>query len=91
VLRFKKFSGAGADLERSINAWLADFEPEVSQMVQTTDAAGVVTISFLFEESFRGQEIRLTEESNARSSVESSLRPGNLQDVPLELRVDGDM
>ena len=54
-------------------------------MVQTIGSDGVVTISFLFEESFRGQEIRLTEESNARAGFDSHARPRGPGDEPLEM------
>lgn len=89
MLRFKQFSGSGAELESTINRWLEDFEPEVSQMVQTTDAGGNVTIGILFEESFRGQEMRLTAESTARASLGSEVRPADLRDEPLKVRADG--
>jgi hypothetical protein len=85
MLRFKHFSGAGRDLEEAINRWLEEFEPEVSQMVQTVEASGVVTIGFLFEESFRGQERRMSEEARPRARVELPLRK---EDSPL--RVSGD-
>jgi hypothetical protein len=82
MLRFKHFNGAGQELEESINEWLAAFEPEVSQMVQTVDRGGLVTIGFLFEESFRGQERRMSEEARPRSRVEAPIRK---EDAPLKV------
>lgn len=70
MLRFKQFVGAGDNLEGQVNGWLEQFEPDVRQMVQTTDGKRVV-ISFLFEESFRGQELRLSDE-HGRSTVEAA-------------------
>jgi hypothetical protein len=51
MLRFKQFSGSGSDFEHAVNAWLEQIEPDVTQMVQTVDDSGRVTIGFLFEES----------------------------------------
>jgi hypothetical protein len=85
MLRFKHFSGSGRDLERSVNDWLDEFEPEVSQMVQTVDGSGVVTVGFLFEESFRGQERRMSEEARPRARIEPALRGGELREAPLEV------
>ena len=62
MLRFKQFVGNGRELERTVNSWLAEFEPDVTQMVQSQASDGVVVISFLYEESFRGQERRLEQE-----------------------------
>ena len=90
MLRFKQFFGTGPDLEQAVNDWLDTFEPEVSQMVQTTDGKGTVVLGFLFEESFRGQERRMSAESTARSAVETALRPGDIVDRPLEIRAGPD-
>ena len=68
MLRFKHFSGRGEDLEAAINGWLGEFEPDVSQMTQTVSADGTVLISLLYEESFRGQELRLSAEHRMRNS-----------------------
>jgi|SRR5579875_865128 len=65
ALRFKLFSGEGVELE--INAWLEQFEPDVRHMAQTVYGDGAVTISFLFEESFRGQERRFSQEHGMES------------------------
>jgi hypothetical protein len=85
MLRFKHFSGAGEELERGINLWLDEFEPEVTQMVQTVDSGGVVTIGFLFEESFRGQERRLSEEARPRSRSEAPVRK---EEAPLKVSAE---
>jgi hypothetical protein len=85
MLRFKQFAGAGPELEAAVNAWLAEYEPEVTTMTQTPLENGMVVVSFLFEESFRAQELRLVEESQASAHVEPSIRPGELKDEPLEV------
>lgn len=81
MLRFKQFTGAGDDLQEQVNGWLEQFEPDVRQMVQTTDGNRVV-ISFLFEESFRGQELRLSDE-HGMSTVESAYAGQTAQDRPI--------
>jgi hypothetical protein len=70
LVRFKQFSGNGPSLEQAINSWLDEFEPDVSQMTQTVGAGGDVVISFLFDESFRGQELRLSRESGMETATE---------------------
>jgi hypothetical protein len=65
VLRFKQFVGRPPELEQMVNEWLAEFEPDVTQMVQTVNSDGSMLLAFLFEESFRGQELRLSSEHHA--------------------------
>lgn len=65
MLRFKLFSGPRAGIESEINQWLAEYDPDVTKMLQSVDGNGGVTITFLFDESFRGQELRLSEEQEA--------------------------
>ena len=65
ALRFKLFRGDG--IEGEINGWLEQFEPDVTQMAQTVGTDGAVAVSFLFEESFRGQERRFSEEHGMQS------------------------
>ncbi len=79
MLRFKQFHGSGNELEQAVNGWLAELEPDVTYMVQTTDGAGKVTISFLFEESFRGQEIRFQSE---RGLSRTNMRPAPAESLP---------
>lgn len=67
MLRFKQFSGSAQELEVAVNRWLAQNEPDVTQMVQTVNNDGSIAIAFLFEESFRGQELRLSEEHRVPS------------------------
>jgi hypothetical protein len=76
MLRFKLFSGQGADLENEVNRWLGDFEPDVNQMVQTVDASGTLSIAFLFEESFRGQEKRYTAERGQARTAQAAIPVG---------------
>jgi hypothetical protein len=79
LTRFKQFQGSGADLERAVNRWMEDFEPDITQMAQTVSADGGVTVSFIYEESFRGQELRLDNEHGmlaaARQAAEAELPP----------------
>lgn len=86
MLQFKQFSGVGDDLQRSVNAWLEAFEPDVTQMVQTADGESIV-ISFLFEESFRGQERRLSGERGMaveKTSLPADMIPDRPIRVPQE-------
>ena len=85
MLRYKQFSGSGVGLEQAINAWLARYEPEVTQMVQTLTADGAVTISFLFEESFRAQELRMAEEAATPAPADDIVSPPDVHDKPLEV------
>jgi hypothetical protein len=85
MLRYKQIAGSGQSLEDSVNEWLEQFGPDVTQMVQTQRQDGSLVISFLFEESFRGQELRLSSRSTTRASappVPAELFP----DDPLRVR-----
>lgn len=75
MLQFKQFVGSGQELERSINGWLNEFEPDVTQMVQTPVNGGQMSIGFLFEESFRGQEKRLSYEHGVRNARPAPITP----------------
>jgi hypothetical protein len=88
MLRYKQFSGKGAALEETINRWLEQFEPDVTQMVQTVAEDNSVFISFLFEESFRGQEIRLSAEHGVSSHVSPAVPPEVYPDKPLIVQED---
>src|SRR5579872_1543105 len=79
--RFKHFSGVGTELEQAVNQWLTEFEPDVTQMVQTVSGDGSLSISFLFEESFRGQELRLSAGYGQRAPVTTPDKPVR---VPIE-------
>lgn len=83
MLQFKQFSGKGDDLQKKVNSWLEAFEPDITQMVQTADGDSVV-ISFLFEESFRGQERRLA--SNHGVGAEQTAVPAEMvPDKPIKV------
>jgi hypothetical protein len=78
MLRYKQIGGSGQPLEDSVNAWLEQFEPDVTQMVQTQLSDGSLMIGFLFEESFRAQELRLSSRSvvrNASPPMTDEVRP----------------
>lgn len=85
MVRFKQFSGSGTQLEESVNAWLHEFEPDVTQMVQTVQSDGTITVSLLFEESFRGQEIRLASERGMSQATGPSVPEAAMQDKPIEV------
>jgi hypothetical protein len=87
MLRFKQFTGNGPELEQAVNAWLEEFEPDVTQMVQTQDA-DTVTICFLFQESFRGQERRIASQHGMPESTPPSINPEDLPDYPITVPPD---
>jgi hypothetical protein len=88
VLRFKQFVGQGAELEDSVNQWLTDFEPDVTQMVQTRNGDGTIVISFLFEESFRGQELRFTHERHLGAATTPTVNIDAVPDRPVHVEPD---
>lgn len=85
MLRFKHFAGSGPELEQAINSWLGQVEPDVTHMVQTVGKGESLLISFLFEESFRGQELRLSEERGMASAVIPAIPPEMMPDEPLQV------
>ncbi len=89
MLRFKQFSGSGPELERAINTWLEEYEPDVTQMAQTEGRDGRVIISFVFEESFRGQELRLSSERGMSGAPPPVIPPEVMPDEPLKVESPG--
>lgn len=87
MLRFKQFSGSGIEVEAAVNQWLAEFEPDVTKMVQTVAGDGCVSLSFLFEESFRGQELRLATE-HGTSNISPSIPASSIPDGPITIPVE---
>jgi hypothetical protein len=85
MLRFKHFTGSSSDLEQAINEWLEQYEPEVTQMVQSYDGKGALTIGFLFEESFRGQELRLAAKRGMSGATVPAVPPELVPDEPLHV------
>jgi hypothetical protein len=84
--RFKHFHGVGAELEAAINGWLDAFEPDIAQMAQTVDSNGNLVISFVYDESFRGQELRLDHE-HARAGAPKSPAPESVMpEDPVDVR-----
>lgn len=61
MIRYKQFVGSGQALEKLVNHWLAEYEPDVTHVAQSPHADGVA-LSILYNESFRGQELRFEEE-----------------------------
>ena len=87
MLRVKVFSGAmhGEDnqrLEDHINGWLADARPAIRQMTQSSIAERVV-VTFLYEESHRDAQMRVTSavvpEAFAHSLNDAELDPADDQ------------
>ncbi|HEX6509140.1 MAG TPA: hypothetical protein VF221_16045 [Chloroflexota bacterium] len=87
MLRFKQFVGSGAEVEEAVNTWLAETEPDVTQMVQSVDG-GAVTLSFLFEESFRGQELRYSSERGMRRGSEPAMPANTIPDEPIRVPIE---
>lgn len=87
MLRFKYFSGSGGELESAVNAWLETYEPEVTQMSTAVVGDGV-SVSFLFDESFRGQERRLAEQRGMSMEDEIRVPESNLPDDPVHVAID---
>ncbi len=52
-------------MERQINDWLAQAEPDVKMMDQSPSANGGITVCFLYDEGFLATENRLTDEASA--------------------------
>lgn len=86
MLRFKYFAGSGAQLEEAVNAWLETYEPEVTQMSTCATQDGVA-VTILFDESFRGQERRLTEERGIRDEIAAP--ESSMPDDPVRVAIDG--
>jgi hypothetical protein len=85
MLRFKYFSGTGADLDQAVNAWLSEFEPDVTQMTQTVDGAGGAMICFLYAESFRGQERRIEQEHGLGRAGKPAVPVNSVPDEPIHV------
>ena len=85
MVRFKQFSGKGPELEQAVNSWLNEFEPDVTQMVQTIGADGTIMLSLLFEESFRGQELRMASERGIVAATVPAVPEATIPDRPLEV------
>lgn len=83
ALRYKQFTGSSSELEGDINSWLEQFEPDITQMTQTVGDNGMLAIGFLYEESFRGQEKRLSAEHRLRVAT-----PPVTPDEPIQVRAD---
>jgi hypothetical protein len=88
LLRFKQFAGKGQELENAVNEWLENNEPDITQMVQTVDGHSTVTLCFLFEESFRGQELRYAEESGMSAAVEPAVPADAIPDKPIQVPME---
>lgn len=82
-MRFKHFAGKGSELEEWVNSWLVEFEPDVRLMAQTAASDGTVSVSFLFEESFRGQERRLASEHGVPEEDEPPVPADRIPDRPI--------
>lgn len=87
MLRFKYFSGTGAELEKAVNSWLETYEPEVTQMSTAVEGDGIA-ISFLFDESFRGQERRLSEQRGMSMDDEIQAPESEMPDDPVHVSAD---
>jgi hypothetical protein len=87
-LRFKQSVGTGGAFKNSVNEWLENNEPDITQMVRTVDGDSTVAISFLFGERFRGQNLKYAEQSGMAAAIEPAVPadeiPDKLLHVPIE-------
>ncbi len=86
-MRFKQFVGVGRDLEDAVNAWLAETEPDITQMVQTQLENGIA-LGFLYGESFRGQELRYAQEGGITGGLEPAVTTDQFPDKPLQVPME---
>lgn len=82
MMRFKHFVGSGPELDEEINRWLAEYEPDVTHVVQSSDG-DTLSISFVFDESFRAQELRLSEERGMTQATIPPVPADTIPDKPL--------
>jgi hypothetical protein len=82
MMRFKHFVGAGPELDDAINRWLAEYEPDVTHMVQSSDGNKIV-VSILFDESFRAQELRISEERGMTQATAPAVPADTIPDRPI--------
>lgn len=87
MVRFKQFMGRGHELEHAVNAWLMEFNPDVTQMAQTVNQDGTVCLAILFEESFRGQELRLSSE-RTRRVADAPISTSSVPDRPIRVPIE---
>jgi hypothetical protein len=86
-LRFKHFSGSGPDVERAINQWLEEYNPDITHVAQSAQDGGIL-ISFLFDESFRGQELRISQERHTLNATVPAVPADSIPDKPLTVSAD---
>jgi hypothetical protein len=82
MLRFKVFMGSSPEIEDAVNRWLSEYEPEITHMAQTSDGSSVV-ISFVFDESFRAQELRLSSERGMSDAAHPAVPADTIPDKPI--------
>ncbi len=72
MMQFKTFSGTdSAVVEKQVNTWLMQDEPDVKMMEQSVLPSGALAVSFLYDAGFRISEQRL--EAEASLIVEEAL------------------
>lgn len=87
MLRFKHFSGTGPELERDINQWLETYNPDITHVSQSQHDGGIL-ITFLFDESFRGQERRISEERQTQNATMPPVPADSIPDTPIPVQSD---
>lgn len=85
--RYKQFCGSGPELEARVNAWLEEFEPDVTLMSQSVENSGSVTLGFLYDESFRGQERRLDNEHGMKQAAETVAAGATMPEDSVQVRI----
>lgn len=83
MLRYKQFVGSGQDLERAVNAWLEQNDPDVTHLVQSQGVDGSIALSFVFQESFRAQENRLAREHGLEQATQPVVSLEDIAETPL--------
>lgn len=82
MMRFKHFVGTGQELDDLINRWLAEYEPDVTHVVQSSDGDRII-VSILFDESFRAQEMRMSEERGMTQATVPAVPAETIPDKPV--------
>ena len=82
-MRFRHFTGMGADLDDQINSWIQS-GADIHFMSHTELADGTITVCFVFQEGFAAQERRMTSEHGLRDAP-----PVKPQTEPIHVESEG--
>jgi hypothetical protein len=73
-VRFRHFTGTGSDLDDQISGWIQE-GADIHFMSHSQAPDGLITICFVYQESFAAQERRLTAEQGMHESAPTRLPP----------------